>query len=99
MSRAMFTETLASSLRFYLDGQRTSLFFLAKAIKQELGYKYVGRYYWIVGIGAGDNPYVSWVSGDFFVYRSPATDFEVERVWLERRFGREDGKSISRENR
>ena len=37
MSRSQFMETLARSLRFYLDGQRTSPFFLAKAIRQEHG--------------------------------------------------------------
>lgn len=59
MSRSLFVETLARLLRFYLDAQPTSTFFLARAIKQEVGYKSVGSYYWIVGIGTGDNPQVS----------------------------------------
>ena len=86
MSRSEFMETFARCLRFYLDRQPASPFFLAKAIKQESGYKHTGSYYWIVGMGTGENPYVSWVSSDFFIYRSSATDFAVERAWLEKRF-------------
>ena len=80
MSRSQFMEALAGFLRFYLNGQCNSPFFLARAIKEELGYKSAGRYYWIVGMGAGNSPNVSWVSADFFVYQSPATDFDVKGI-------------------
>ena len=84
-----FERQLIERLQHLLRGQRDHPHFLAEALKTELGYKYAGTYYWIVGyrpdrIGRE----INWVSRDFFIYQDSIAEFAVESADLEQRFTR-----------
>jgi len=80
-----FSAILIQILTEELEKQTESKYFLAKAIKDEIGYLCSGGYYWIVGYDPIDK-FVSWVSWDFFVYRNPIGDFELSEEELISRF-------------
>jgi hypothetical protein len=78
-----FSKKLVGRLTFYLQEQAHSPFFMAKAKKTELGYRYAGGYYWIVGY---KDRSVLWVSRDYIVYYALLDDFDVDASDIERRF-------------
>ncbi len=84
-SEAEFSEKLIERLTFYLHGQVHSPFFMARAKKTEIGYKQAGGYYWIVGY---KDKSVLWVSRDYFVYKDPLGDFELEASEVRHKFRR-----------
>ena len=87
ISRSEFMKALANALRTLLEEQRNAPYFLAKVLNEEVGYKSVGEYCWIVGCREyGGRMNVSWVSGDCFVYGDPATHFDIDLDWLKERF-------------
>ena len=87
LTRVDFGASLASYLRDYMTGQRTSPFFLAEATRTQFGYKYAGNFYWIVGYRSGHRGgEVQWVSRDYFVYQDALADFDCDRAFLEERF-------------
>ena len=76
-------------LRHLLSRQRDYPHFLAEALKTELGYKYAGTYYWIVGYRPDRvGREINWVSRDFFIYQDSIAEFAVEAADLEQRFTR-----------
>jgi hypothetical protein len=89
-SAAEAVEKFTNALRDELDNQRHRGYFLAKAIRDEIGYKRAGKYYWIVGYRPPSKKQpeaqAAWVSRDFFVYQDPVTDFDVDTEWLKARF-------------
>ena len=84
-----FERLLIERLRHLLGGQRDHSYFLVEALRTELGYKYAGTYYWVVGYHpnrAGRE--IDWVSRDFFIYQGGLAEFRVEVADLEQRFTR-----------
>ncbi len=87
LSREVFTTQLIERLHWHLQNQRRQPFLLANAIITELGYKYAGRYYWIVGVHPYSPSYlVGWVSDDYHVYHDPIEHFDITVTELETRF-------------
>jgi hypothetical protein len=79
-----FSEKLIERLEFHLKQQIHSPFFMARAAKTEIGYRYAGGYYWIVGC---KNGMVEWVSRDYFIYQDPIDSFELDMNAIDSRFG------------
>ena len=81
-------EKFTTVLRTELDRQRDRPFFLAKALgdNDDSFYKTSGEYYWILDYTPAKKEPLWWVSGDYFVYTAPVTDFEVDVSWLIERF-------------
>ena len=93
LSREGFTAQLVERLCLHLQNQRKRPFFLAKAIVTELGYKYAGQYYWVVGFRPHSPDHlIGWVSDDYHVYHDPIEHFDITVADLETRFPLEQAK-------
>lgn len=81
-TRDEFAAAYAESLRRHLGRQPSSRFILARAARQEAGYLTPGEWLWVLRASQADPPVVSWVSDDYFVYDSPAADFDLTKKQL-----------------
>jgi len=86
-SRELFVEAFAALIRQLLAAQRESPYFMAMAIRDEVGYKSAGTYYWIVGYRPDRvGMEVAWVARDFIIYCDAMSDFDCDKELLEERF-------------
>jgi hypothetical protein len=82
-SETKFANMLSDHLTHHLEKQINSQFFLAKAKSSEIGYRYAGGYYWIVGC---KGEMVQWVSRDYHVYQDSVEEFELNLDEVIKRF-------------
>lgn len=82
-SETDFAKILAHKLTYHLEKQIDSPFLMAKAKNSEVGYRYAGGYYWIVGY---TGEMVLWVSRDYHVYKDPVGEFELNLADTKGRF-------------
>ena len=77
--KATFGAEYAAAIERHLEAQRSANYVLAKAVTDETGYLRKGAYYWVLSYTRPQTgpAFVEWVSGDYFVYRNLAEDFEL----------------------
>jgi len=75
-SQADFASAYRTALQTHLARQHESPYVLAEALTDEVVELTRGEWYWILDI-SGSPPAVSWVSDDFYVYRSDMSDFDL----------------------
>jgi len=78
MDQDEFSRAAVDCLRDHLRGQRTSGFFLAEALSDQVGYLRKGGFYWIIGYDPDQNK-VNWVSDDYHVYTDSVDCFRLTR--------------------
>ena len=87
-SEAEVAERFMNALRDELENQRNRPFFLAKSLTCEpIGYRNRGDYCWILRYNPTEEEPLWYVSGDYFAYTCPVTDFDVDVAYLCERFG------------
>jgi hypothetical protein len=78
-----FAEAYANAIRSRLSGQQEAPYFLAQALRGDGIDLVPGEWYWLLRI-KGDPPVAFWVSGDYFIYENPVSDFELANCQIER---------------
>ena len=87
-SEAEAAERFTNALRDELENQRSRPFFLAKSLtREDIGYRKPGDYCWILRYDPRRKEPLWYVSGDYFAYTCPVTDFDVDVAYLCERFG------------
>jgi hypothetical protein len=56
---------------------RRELAGLTRSNSDEVGYRQMGGFYWVIGV-AWDRGILWWVSDDFFIYEDEVSEFEVD---------------------
>jgi hypothetical protein len=79
-SRSVFLAAYEGSLKKHLSCQHSARYVLAAAVRDEVGYLAVGAWYWLIAIPADDPTVAVWVSGDFHVYRSACSHFDLDNA-------------------
>ncbi|MCE9638048.1 MAG: hypothetical protein K8T90_20290 [Planctomycetes bacterium] len=82
-SRARFLWRVERLVARYLAEQPSAPYFLARSRIDEIGYRGMGGWYWLVSYSRSTGR-VSWVSSDTIVYADSAATFDVELPQLER---------------
>ncbi len=82
-TKRQFLTAYIKTLRELLSAQKSSPYLLVRAVKDEIGYKSAGGFYWVVGY---KNRKVKWVSRDYHIYEDSVAHFHVSAKEMERRF-------------
>jgi hypothetical protein len=83
-SRQALVDAYAAALWRRLAAQTNAPYLLARACSTEIGYLDPGDWYWVLAVEGTPPSIVAWVSGDFFVYRNPIADFELDEGQIRR---------------
>ena len=82
-----FCSKLQVLLQDRLDKQRTANHVLIRSRKEDVGYREVGDYVWVVGYKHQEMfGEVYWLTADYQVYSDSVESFDVDPVWLRDRF-------------
>lgn len=85
-TKEQFVVSMTRLLRLHLAEKASCHYLLVESLRDEIGYKDAGRFYWIVGYNR-DRRLVAWVSRDFQIYNDELSEFDVSEETLLATFG------------